>query len=48
VTIVLNECAIAVFEGALGSEKEDRNHDLKEGDDEAGAKRFGRSRYVVH
>ena len=43
VAIVLNECAIAVFEGALGSEKEDRDHDLEDGDNETGADRFGRS-----
>jgi hypothetical protein len=48
VAIVLNECAIAVFKGALGSEKEDRDHDLEDGDDEAGAKRLGRGGDPVH
>ena len=36
------------FEGALGSEKEDRDHDLEDGDDETGADRFGRSGDPVH
>ena len=48
VTIVLNEGAIAVFEGALGSEKEDRDRHLEDSDDEAGAKRLGRSGDPVH
>ena len=48
VAIMLNKCAIAVFEGPFGSEKEDRDHDLEDGDGEAGAKRFGRSGDPLH